>query len=426
MLINQKHQNTHIKTAVIGAGVSGLTAARIAAEHGDDVIVFEKASRVGGLVKCEIVDGVLYHCVGGHVFNSRRADVLEWFWKHFNREKDFHKAIRHAVVSLTDGANVDYPIENHLYQMPAEMRNAVIADLMEIQKNGYAASENFDDFLRHRFGETLYKEYFAPYNQKIWGRSLKDVPLAWLEGKLPMPTVPEIMEANIGREGEMKMVHSSFWYPLHGGSQFPVDVLAKGLNIRCDSMVDKAEYRQGQWHINGETFDRVIFTGNARHLPELISGECDISAHSAAVQQLEYHGTTSVLCEVDNNPYSWIYMPSSTHESHRIICTGNFSPYNDNRERSTATIEFSRKMTKEEIEQQLALIPFHPTYITHHWEECTYPIQVGSTKDIIDGLKASLHPCGFYLLGRFAEWQYYNQDAAIGAALDLFNSPDFR
>lgn len=414
-----------MKTAVIGAGVSGLASARMAAERGDEVVVYEASSRVGGLVKCKDVNGVLYHCVGGHVFNSRRADVLAWFWKHFNREKDFHNAIRHAVVSLADGVNVDYPIENHLYQMPAKLRHAVITDLMEIQQGGYRKSSNFDEFLRNRFGRTLYQEYFAPYNQKIWGRALTDVPLAWLEGKLPMPTVPEIMEANIAREGEMKMVHSTFWYPLHGGSQFSADVLAQGLDIRCNVLVKNAEYRGGKWLIEGEGFDRVIFTGNARALPGMVGGECHLAAWTDSVHQLEYHGTTSVLCEIDKNPYSWVYMPGKAHESHRIICTGNFSPHNDCSERSSATIEFSRKMTREEIEQQLPHIPFHPAYLAHHWEECTYPVQTGSTKGIIDGLKSVLHPCRFYLLGRFAEWQYYNQDAAIGAAIDLFNSPGF-
>lgn len=410
-----------MKTAIIGAGITGLSLARmLKGDH--QVTVYETDSRPGGLVKCDTVDGVLFHRVGGHVFNSRRRDVLDWFWQFFDREKDFHKAIRHAVVSLADGTPVDYPIENHLYQMPAEMRRAVITDLMEIQKNGYEESHNFDEFLRHRFGKTLYNEYFAPYNGKIWGRSLTDVPLAWLEGKLPMPTVPEIMEANIGREGEMKMVHSSFWYPLRGGSQFPVDVLAEGLDIRCNSCVEHVERRGKQWLINGEVYDRVFFTGNARTLPDIISGDMNLEAHRESVAQLEYHGTTAVLCEIDNNPYSWIYMPGQAHESHRIICTGNFSPNNDSRERSTATIEFSRKMSREEIEEQLAKIPFRPVYIAHNWAECTYPVQTGSTKGIIDNLKALLHPQSFYLVGRFAEWQYYNQDAAIAAAMDLVQS----
>lgn len=411
-----------MRTAVIGAGISGLTSAALALEAGDSVTVYEAEERPGGLLKCTVVEDVLFHCVGGHVFNSKRKDILDWFWKHFNREADFHKAARHAVVSLPDGSTVDYPIENHIYQMPAGMRRRVIADLMEIQKAGYTESGNFDDFLRNRFGETLYKEYFAPYNGKIWGRSLKDVPLEWLEGKLPMPTVPEIMETNICRELETEMVHSSFWYPLFGGSQFVIDTLAKGLDIHCNTPVGSIEFKNNKWYINGTAYDRVFYTGNVRNLPEIIKGELSLQGHSGALKQLEYHGTTAVLCEIDRNPYSWVYMPDLGHESHRIICTGNFSPNNDQRRRTTATVEFSREMSKAEIEGQLAHIPFNPTYIAHHWEPCTYPVQTGSTRGTISALKAALHPKSFFLVGRFAEWQYYNQDAAIGAVLDLFRS----
>ena len=408
-----------MKIAVIGAGVSGMSLARmLGGRH--EVTVFEAAARPGGLIKCERVGGSLYHKVGGHVFNSKRQDVLDWFWAIFDRGRDFHKATRHAVVSLAGGGRVDYPIENHLYQMPVDMRRRVIADLLQIQKEGYGEPANFEDFLKARFGQTLYEEYFHPYNRKIWaGRSLAEVPLAWLAGKLPMPTIAEIMEANIGRADETAMVHSSFWYPLNGGSQFLADGLASGLDISFNTPVDRMERQGGTWVVNGERFDRVFYTGNARALPSLIGGELDLHEHAAAVQQLEYHGTTSVLCEVDVNPYSWIYMPSPEHESHRIICTGNFSPNNDASPRTTATIEFSREMAREEIEAQLARIPFHPRYIAHHWEPCSYPVQTGATKGIIDGLKAALHPQGFYLLGRFAEWEYYNMDAAIGAALDL-------
>lgn len=407
-----------MKIAVIGAGISGLAVARmLVPKH--EVTLWESAARPGGLVKCETVDGVLYHTTGGHVFNSRRQDVLDWFWGIFNKEEGFHKAVRHAVVSLGDGTLVDYPIENHLYQMPQSMRQAVVRDLLGIHAGGYGEPDNFDDFLRGRFGETLYREYFEPYNRKIWGRSLKDVPLGWLQGKLPMPGVEEILEANISKEQEMKMVHSSFWYPLHGGSQYLADTLAQGLDIRYGRDISAIELKGGKWHVEGEAYDCIIYTGNARRLPATVGGELDITAHAASVAKLEYHGTTPVLCEVDPNPYSWIYMPSPQHESHRIICTGNFSPNNDNRERSTAIIEFTRKLTKEEILANLAKIPFHPTYITHRYAECTYPVQNGETKGIINALKQALHPHRFYLLGRFAEWEYYNMDAAMGAAMDL-------
>lgn len=58
-------------------------------------------------------------------------------------------------------------------------------------------------------------------------------------------------------------------------------------------------------------------------------------------------------------------------------------------------------------------------YLAHHWEEYTYPVQDASSRTLIRELKERLEPKGIYLLGRFAEWEYYNMDAAIGAALDL-------
>jgi UDP-galactopyranose mutase len=34
-------------------------------------------------------------------------------------------------------------------------------------------------------------------------------------------------------------------------------------------------------------------------------------------------------------------------------------------------------------------------------------------------LKAILATYGLYFTGRFADWEYYNMDVAIGAAMDL-------
>lgn len=68
------------KIAIIGAGVSGLSIAHCLKDR-FEVRLFEKESRPGGLIKCDWVDGSLYHRVGGHVFNSRRNDVLQWFWR---------------------------------------------------------------------------------------------------------------------------------------------------------------------------------------------------------------------------------------------------------------------------------------------------------------------------------------------------------
>ena len=410
-----------MRYAIIGAGISGLSVAQMLLKKGNEVVVYEKEDRPGGMIKCDRVDGSLFHRTGGHVFNTKRQDVMEWFWKHFDREKEFSKALRNSVVSMADGKLIPYPIENHAYLLDDEALRSFINDLVEISKTqGAVEPTNFEEFLRGRFGKTLYDIYFRPYNSKVWRRDLRNVPLSWLEGKLPMPTVQEMIYNNIRQIEERAFVHSSFYYPIKDGSQFLADRLAEGLKIVYNSEIEKVELKEGLWTVCGERYDRVVFCGNIKSLPAIIKG-VDVSSFEKPIAELESHGTTAVFCEIKKNSYSWIYLPSLQHESHRIICTGNFSDTNNAQGKMTATIEFTDEISEGNILDNLRRIPFSPRYITHHYEKYTYPIQDGSTRDMISNLKSILAPTGFYLCGRFAEWEYSNMDVCMGSAMDLCN-----
>jgi UDP-galactopyranose mutase len=227
---------------------------------------------------------------------------------------------------------------------------------------------------------------------------------------------------NINHVEEKAFVHSSFWYEKENGSQHIANRLAEGLDIRFNADIQEVTYANGIWTICGEQYNKVVFCGNIKDMVKMIQG-IDLSAYKQPVDALEYHGTTAVFCEIDANPYSWIYQPSDKHESHRIICTGNFATSNNAENlpngRITATIEFTDAISKEDILDNLSRIPFHPSYITHKYNQYTYPIQDANTRDMIQRIKADLAPQGFYFTGRFADWEYYNMDVAIGAAMNL-------
>ncbi len=411
--------NTKKKIAVIGGGVSGLSIANMLKDS-FQVVVFEKENKPGGLIRCERKQGFLYHLVGGHVFNSKRQDVLDWFWNFFDKDLEFTKTPRNAVISMSD-TMIGYPIENHLYELSADLTKQIIAELLSRLQQAPKSPDNFEEFLQQMFGKTLYDIYFKPYNEKIWRKNLKDVPLSWLEGKLPMPTVEEIMFNNIHHIKEMGMVHSSFYYAKQNGSQYIADRLAQNLNIRYNSEVNTISKDMNGWHINGEPFDIVVFCGNITQLPQFIEG-IDMDTFLEPINHLQYHGTTSVLCEIKANPYSWIYMPNKDHLSHRIICTGNFSSTNNPDGKYSGTIEFTDTISYEDILKNLQIIPLSPRYIAHHYTPFTYPIQGKDTREMILALKRTLEPHNLFLLGRFAEWEYYNMDAAIGAAMSVSNS----
>ena len=423
------------KIAIIGAGVSGLSAAHFLNDK-YEVTVFEKDDRPGGLIKCRRVKGSLFHTCGGHVFNSKRQDVLDWFWSKFMRDEEFSKADRNSCVFMDKGdsslehIDIPYPIENHMYLFNETIQKSFYKDLDEIDSvKGVNAKftdyDSFGNFLRWRFGKTLYDLYFEPYNKKVWRRDLNSVPMSWMEGKLPMPTTQEMRENNANKVEEKAFVHSTFWYEKVNGSQFLADKLAEGLDIKYNTDITSLIYHEGKWNVNGTSFDKVIFCGNIKDLVKMVDG-INVNEYKDSIEKLEYHGTTAVFCEIDKNPYSWIYQPSRKHESHRIICTGNFSKTNNSEDlpdnRMTATIEFTDAISYEEIIDNLSRIPLNPKYIDHKYNKYTYPIQDANTRQLIKNFKSSLKVFGLYFTGRFADWEYYNMDVAMGAAMDMVKS----
>ena len=407
-----------MKIAVVGGGISGLTIAnQLCGKH--QVVVFEKEQTPGGLIRCNRVEGSLFHTCGGHVFNSKRQDILDWFWNHFERDEEFVKAIRNSVVHLNE-KYIPYPIENHIYQLSDELQKKCIADILLMAKKGEALPSNFEEFLTYRFGETLYSIYFQPYNEKVWRKDLKTVPLSWLEGKLPMPTVDEIIYNNINHVKEKIFVHSSFWYEKNNGSQHIADTMAKNLNVQYGFDVTEIEHKGNSWIIDGKTYELVFFCGNIKDMVKMVRG-VDVKSYIDSVEKLDSHGTTSVFCEIDKNPYSWIYLPNKEYEAHRIICTGNFTENNNSKtlpdNRITGTVEFTDEISTTDIIGNLKKMPLNPKYITHKYNRYTYPIQDAKTRELIHNMKEQLAPMGFFFTGRFADWEYYNMDVAIGAAI---------
>ena len=411
-----------LKIAVIGAGISGLSTAHFLKENNMHVVVFEKETTSGGLIRCRRINGSLFHICGGHVFNSKKKDVLDWFWSHFDEDKDFVRAERNASV-IMDGKTIPYPIENNFFLFEEHTQKSIISDLLSVHRDNEKSPQNFKEFLNNTFGKTLYEKYFEPYNEKIWQSDLSDIPLSWLEGKLPTPSVSEMFFNNVNRIAEKTTVHSTFWYEKNNGSQFIADSLSKEIDVRYSCEITEIRYVNHHWIIGGEDFDKVIFCGNIKELPYMLRNtDIDLSGYYDAIEGLKYHGTTAVFCEIDPNPFSWIYIPDKSLRCHRIICTGNFAPSNNSDGKMTGTVEFTDEISIEDIKMQLSRAPFHPKYLTHHFSEYTYPIQDSQTRRMIESLKGKLSSKNLYFTGRFADWEYYNMDIAIAAAKKTVNN----
>lgn len=414
------------RIVIVGAGISGLSIAHFLSTFGS-VQVLEKSEKPGGLIKCDIVSDNLFHKVGGHVFNAKNQEVLNWFWSHFDIENEFVKARRNAKI-LIHGKQIGYPIENFLYELDKKIIHSAINDFIEILSKGNqhkSEYENFESFLKGRFGETLYNLYFKPYNTKLWNTDLSEVPLEWLQGKLPMPNIQDILLNNILKQEENEMVHSTFYYPVQGGSQFIADRLAENINIVTGYSVDLIDYSNGKYIINGDLeADVVVYTGDIRKLHLILKvQDSKLEKSLKEVSSLPSNGTSNMLCECDDNDLSWLYIPEPFTKAHRIIYTGNFSPNNSKgTNRKTCVVEFSGKTDPEEMKQEIKKLPGNLSYLAHNYEPDSYIINKKDTPQKVEEVKKLLASRQFYLLGRFAEWEYYNMDKAIEAAINLSKS----
>lgn len=407
---------------IIGAGISGISIGRLLCDSNRIVEVFEKNDKAGGLVRCDKVDGALYHRVGGHVFNAKSESVKSWIRELVDFDRELLFQVRNARI-LFGEKTVGYPIENHLYELPEGVVGEVISDLLALPEEPDRSS--FGAFLRTSFGQTLVELYFEPYNSKIWNQSLDRIPIRWLEGKLPMPKRREILLDNIFRKSETKMVHSSFFYPKEGGSQFWINRIGAGVPIHRDFDVRRIERVGKELKIGGHdrSFGGLVFTGDIRRFPDIASfKDTRLEEALAQCRNLRTRGVTNVLCECDANDLSWLYLPEEKFNAHRIIYTGNFSPFNSGNRgggRSTCVVEFEYGSRREEIECDIERLPGNLQVIDFNETQDAYIVQDADTNLRIQQVRDLLKPYNIHLAGRFAEWEYYNMDKCIERSMEL-------
>ncbi|MEI8054285.1 MAG: hypothetical protein WCH52_11155 [Bacteroidota bacterium] len=287
---------------------------------------------------------------------------------------------------------------------------------------------NFEDFLRNNFGETLCKQYFIPYNQKIWNRDLKSIPLEWLDGKLPMISPSEIIEKNIFQDSD-NMVHSNFYYPKRGGSQFIIDRLSKNLTTLNEEVIN-IHLQDNLFIINDVHKDNhfIVYTGDIRQLPDILSeSTCKQIGMTDEIcielKSLDSNGTTTMLCECEKTDYSWVYLPGLDTKIHRIIMTGNFSPNNSapdlSSNRTTCTVEYSGYLSELNMRSEIKKLPFDMKPVAYNYCQNSYIIHDSKTISLIRKTTRTLARHGIFCCGRFAEWEYYNMDAAISSAFRI-------
>ncbi|WP_196799781.1 NAD(P)-binding protein [Desulfurobacterium sp. TC5-1] len=200
-----------MRVGIIGAGISGLSIGQMLKRY-FDVEVLEKDNKVGGIAKTKTINGVAYHLVGGHCFNSKNINVLNFVFTNILPKSEWHLVERKAKIFFK-GHLIDYPIEFSVKQIACF--NEELA--FNITKDFFATKddknpENLADWFIQKFGKTLAEEYFIPYNRKIWNQDPYKMDYIWVKDKLPIPDKKSFF-LSLVKSVRDDMPHSYFFYP---------------------------------------------------------------------------------------------------------------------------------------------------------------------------------------------------------------------
>ncbi len=169
---------------IIGAGITGLSAAWKLTEAGYNVKILESDTNIGGLAKTVKIDN-FYFDIGPHSFFTENKKIYDMVKSLFKEDpEDFPKKTR-SVKMYFMGKFVEYPLsaKGILFKMgPAIPILCFISFLKSyfvnlFKKNTYQKNNQLTvkDWAISNFGYFLYINFFKPYTEQFWKIKTEDL-----------------------------------------------------------------------------------------------------------------------------------------------------------------------------------------------------------------------------------------------------------
>ena len=378
-------------TLVIGAGFAGATAARELAERGGKrVLLCERRSHVGGNVYDRLdAVGVLIHQYGPHIFHTNNRRVFDYLSR-FTQWRDY----QHRVIADVPSENgrMQFPVPFNLTSLetafgPEEgkrLGGKLIAVYGAEKKVTILELRQNEDPEIAALADYVYEHVFVHYTMKQWGQSPEEID----------PNTTARVPVFLSRDDRY---FQDAWQgmPLEGyTAMFEKMLDHPNITVRLDTdardILELVE--DGSVKLEGEPFPgAVIYTGAADELFGCRFGRLpyrtlDFVFETYLTDFRQTHGTVNYTVD---RPYTRI-----TEFKH---LTGQEVPG-----ATTVAKEYSRAYTGADSE-----IPYYA--IINPENNALY-----AQYKTLAGRFPHLH-----LLGRLAEYQYYNMDAIVARAFEL-------
>lgn len=377
---------------VIGAGIAGSTAARqLAEQKGHKVLVVEKRDHIGGNCYDRLDDhGILVHEYGPHIFHTNMEDVFAYLSR-FTEWILYENG--HQVVANVNGRLIPIPFNLNTLHMVYEKETA---DVLEKKlKDAYSEGsrvpimklrENPDPEIRS-IAQYVYENVFLKYTMKQWGQTPEEISPE-VTGRVPVL----ISYDNRYFQDKYQGV------PKHGFLRMFENMLdQENITVRTGTDAKELlEFRENEILFQGQKFEgNIVFTGALDELYECRYGRLPYRSLRFAFEHLKQ---------------------DDFQDGHSVV---NYTVSED----FTRITEF-KYLTRQQDAEGTTIIREYPfAYTGAEGEIPYYAIMNPSNEALYQKYKklAQQH-ANLYLLGRLAEYKYYNIDAMTKKALELADS----
>lgn len=370
---------------IAGSGFAGATAANILADkYNRKVLVIEKRDHIGGNCYDEKdAYGILIHKYGPHIFHTNSREVYDYLSK-FTEWYDYS----HEVVAYVEDSYIPVPFNLNTLKKAFPEKEELLRDKL-IGTYGYGSRvpilelRNNEDKDIQNIAEYVYNNIFLRYTMKQWGQTPEDIDPA-VTGRVPVLISEDNRYFQDAYQG----------MPLNGYTAIFENMLLNNKNIDIiynTDCKDVLKFEQDEIMYEGEPFKgKVIFTGP---IDELLDNEFG---------RLPYR-----TLEFVNEHYEM--------DSYQPRAVVNYTVSED----YTRITEY-KKLTGQNISGTSIMKEYPGDYTAKSGQIPYYAIINDENIKLYEKYAEKLKKYkNFYLLGRLAEYKYYNIDSIVLKAMKL-------
>lgn len=372
---------------IIGAGFAGATLANKFAEDKKKVLLVDKRNHIGGnMYEEERKNGVRVHLYGPHIFHTNDKEVFEYLKQY--TEFYFYE---HRVLANINNVLVPVPFNFKSIELLFDKKNADSIKNKLLKKYPNSKKVSILDLLNDtdkeikKFGEFVYENIFVHYTAKQWNTSIENV------DKSVINRVPVLLGY------DDRYFQDEFQYMPKNGYNEIFENMLKNKNITKKLSTDAKDIikiKDNKIFYNNKEFNGiVVYTGEVDELLDYKYGP------------LPYRSLKLKFEDKKSN----YFQPSS------VV---NYTISED----YTRITEF-KYLSNQIVDKNTTILKEYP--LNYNYKNKNHiPYYAIINEDNNNLYKKYLDDINkiknIYLCGRLAEYKYYNMDAVVRRALDLY------